>query len=174
MKNCSTRSLPTSCGPNPQGRRAIDNNGCNPATQHAREAWRNTSTAPSSDSIASMRPVRVEHSASAGGRAPDGQQGSSNSGVHVDTVDIVPTPSQLSGARYRPLCFHARGGMGEIWLAEDTADRATSGTQEAARGPSGASGKKIGPGSSDWPTRHIRVSCRCTIWDATKTASHST
>ena len=31
----------------------------------------------------------------------------------------VPEPPRLTNARYRPLRFHARGGMGEIWLAID-------------------------------------------------------
>ena len=37
----------------------------------------------------------------------------------VQTVDFAPDPPRLSASRYRPIRFHARGGMGEIWLTED-------------------------------------------------------
>src|SRR5262245_15332480 len=39
--------------------------------------------------------------------------------VHVDTIEYVPSAAQLTGERYRSLKFHARGGMGEVWLAQD-------------------------------------------------------
>jgi tetratricopeptide (TPR) repeat protein/tRNA A-37 threonylcarbamoyl transferase component Bud32 len=39
--------------------------------------------------------------------------------VRVDTIEYVPSAAQLTGERYRPLKFHARGGMGEVWLAQD-------------------------------------------------------
>jgi serine/threonine protein kinase/Flp pilus assembly protein TadD len=34
-------------------------------------------------------------------------------------VKSVPEPPQITNGRYRPLRFHARGGMGEIWVAID-------------------------------------------------------
>ena len=36
-----------------------------------------------------------------------------------DTTDYIIEPPHLSNTHYRPLRFHARGGMGEIWLAND-------------------------------------------------------
>jgi tetratricopeptide (TPR) repeat protein/tRNA A-37 threonylcarbamoyl transferase component Bud32 len=40
--------------------------------------------------------------------------------AEMDTVDFDAQPPRLPSGRYRPLRFHARGGMGEIWLAEDS------------------------------------------------------
>ncbi|MGD9632690.1 MAG: protein kinase [Pirellulales bacterium] len=37
----------------------------------------------------------------------------------AQTVELSPLPPKLSTTRYSPLRFHARGGMGEIWLAKD-------------------------------------------------------
>lgn len=37
----------------------------------------------------------------------------------IDTVELAPKPPSIHAARYRPLSFHARGGMGEVWLADD-------------------------------------------------------
>ena len=37
----------------------------------------------------------------------------------AQTVELSPLPPKLTSTRYAPLRFHARGGMGEIWLAKD-------------------------------------------------------
>lgn len=37
----------------------------------------------------------------------------------VQTVELAPLAPKLSTTRYSPVRFHARGGMGEIWLAKD-------------------------------------------------------
>src|SRR6476659_7593297 len=37
----------------------------------------------------------------------------------ADSVDSAPEPPRFTTLRYRPLRFHARGGMGEIWLSAD-------------------------------------------------------
>jgi tetratricopeptide (TPR) repeat protein len=36
-----------------------------------------------------------------------------------DTVSFTVTPPNFAAPRYRPMQFHARGGMGEVWLAHD-------------------------------------------------------
>src|SRR5262249_33098537 len=36
------------------------------------------------------------------------------------TLDHEPRPDATPGARYRVLRFHARGGLGEVFVAEDT------------------------------------------------------
>ncbi len=36
-----------------------------------------------------------------------------------DTVAYSVTPPEFAAPRYRPTQFHARGGMGEVWLAHD-------------------------------------------------------
>src|SRR6476469_4411450 len=37
----------------------------------------------------------------------------------ADTIKFSPQPPQFNSNRYRALRYHAGGGMGEIWLAED-------------------------------------------------------
>ena len=40
-------------------------------------------------------------------------------GEMTTTVTLPPMPSQPRTSRYKILKLHGRGGMGEIWLAED-------------------------------------------------------
>jgi len=40
--------------------------------------------------------------------------------VEESTIQYNPVAPQLSGGRYQSERFHARGGMGEIWLAQDS------------------------------------------------------
>src|SRR5262245_11560199 len=66
-----------------------------------------------------MNPVQVNRQIS-----KDGDEGTHlyspiRGGENVQTVDHRPEPPNLTSTRYRPLRFHAHGGMGEIWLAKD-------------------------------------------------------
>lgn len=48
-----------------------------------------------------------------------GEYASSGTSADVDTCDHSSSAPEPISARYRPIRFHARGGMGEVWLAKD-------------------------------------------------------
>jgi tetratricopeptide (TPR) repeat protein/tRNA A-37 threonylcarbamoyl transferase component Bud32 len=66
-----------------------------------------------------MTPFRLDGAHSADGSESTGvYKHAQPDGANV-TVDLAPAPPQFATPRYRPLRFHARGGMGEVWLARD-------------------------------------------------------
>jgi len=66
-----------------------------------------------------IMPLRLEVPARAeNGRARTAHD-SSDLNADSDTIDLRPEPPKLSSDRYRPVRYHAGGGMGEIWLAQD-------------------------------------------------------
>ena len=66
-----------------------------------------------------MMPVRIERQASSRVGLSTGVFTPRKLSTDDRTVEFRPEPPSLSTTRYRPLHFHARGGMGEIWLAHD-------------------------------------------------------
>jgi tetratricopeptide (TPR) repeat protein/tRNA A-37 threonylcarbamoyl transferase component Bud32 len=66
-----------------------------------------------------MMPVRIDLQGPARGGEPTGIYPPPHSSAEADMRRFRPEPPLLSSTRYRPLSLHARGGMGEIWLAED-------------------------------------------------------
>ena len=59
--------------------------------------------------------------------SPGGSSVYDSTGIYDDhsskepprTVDLVPKAPYFAAARYQPVKFHARGGMGEVWVAHD-------------------------------------------------------
>lgn len=66
-----------------------------------------------------IMPLRLEIPAQAAERNGQVEGRAHNAISGVDTVDLRPEPPKLASDRYRPVRFHAGGGMGEIWLAQD-------------------------------------------------------
>ena len=66
-----------------------------------------------------VMPVRVDRPYSS--TDPDATEAFDTSNPPPDSRsdDLAPTPPEFTTPRYRPLHFHARGGMGEVWLAHD-------------------------------------------------------
>jgi serine/threonine protein kinase/Tfp pilus assembly protein PilF len=62
--------------------------------------------------------ARSDRPASSGDEAT-GFSDSSHFEPPSETIDLIPNALHLATTRYRPLRFHARGGMGEVWLALD-------------------------------------------------------
>lgn len=66
-----------------------------------------------------IMPLRLEVPAQAANRSGQAGDELHDAISGLDTVDLRPEPPKLSSDRYRPVRFHAGGGMGEIWLAQD-------------------------------------------------------
>src|SRR4051812_31383986 len=50
----------------------------------------------------------------------DGSSGGAVAAGDVAPTSEVPPPENPRGTRYVPKTFHARGGMGEVWLSQDS------------------------------------------------------
>src|SRR5262245_50583848 len=66
-----------------------------------------------------LMPVRIDQRYTPGGEGRTQVFTPVNPSEGVPDVDLRLDPPKLTSTRYKPLSFHARGGMGEIWLAKD-------------------------------------------------------
>ena len=120
-----------------------------------------------------LQPVRQEWSSSVMEGESARPLDNVNLAVSVETIEYVPSPDKLAGTRYHTLRFHARGGMGEIWLAEDKRigrQVALKKLRPAAKiGRHGSWSKRKSP--ANW---NILAWCRCTIWESMRRAIPTT
>ena len=66
-----------------------------------------------------VTPARANRPAPSSSYEPTGIFEYPKVSAETETVDLAPKPPQFAKPRYRPLNFHAQGGMGEVWLAHD-------------------------------------------------------